>query len=427
MPKLPAGTLIVVPAKVSGRFYFEAKWRASGRQIKARLGPAHVELRDEPLEGSDGWSRKYRKRRGRPDPGTLTADDAAVAMRDAIKAHAACAARTQHTGPVLFETVAGEWLSHGEQVAGWKPSVARDYAAMLHVEDRTPKVRGQKSRARVMRKWKGQRVERITTEQVRSWLRELDRDPALSPRTVNKHRQVMHAICGYAVEHGYVSENVVAKVPKRKQPDAAELIVYSPEQVQAIAAQAKDDTMRVLIITAAFSGLRAGELLALRWRDVDFTARRIRVVRSYSAGLGIVTPKSGKARSVPLANVLAVALDGLARRDHFTGQDALVFTITGKLIDPSTIRARYIRARNAAIAQDGELPSLRFHDLRHSFGTMAVSKGTDLLTVKNWMGHADIATTMGYLHYAENTEDADRLSEAFGGPVEQVEQTEAMA
>ena len=58
MPKLPAGTLIVVPAKVSGKWYWEAKWRASGRQVKARLGKAHVELREEPLEGSDGWSRK---------------------------------------------------------------------------------------------------------------------------------------------------------------------------------------------------------------------------------------------------------------------------------------------------------------------------------------------------------------------------------
>lgn len=418
----------MVPAKDGSGFYFEAKWMVSGRQIKARLGRAHVELRDAPLEGAEGWSRRHRKRRGRPDPGALTADAAAVAMRDAIKAHAERIARTQHVGPVLFEKVADEWLSHGREVLGWKPSVARDYAAMLHVEDRTPKARGQRSRARVMRKWKGQRVEKITTEQVRSWLRELDRDPALSPRTINKHRQVMHAICSYAVEHGYVSENVVSKVPKRKQPDAAELIVYSPEQVQAIAAQAKDDNMRVLIRTAGFSGLRMGELLALRWRDVDFTARRIRVVRSYSQGLGIVSPKSGKSRSVPMANVLAVALDDLSRRDHFTGQDALVFTTpTGKHIDPSTIRARFIRARDAAIKADDELPALRFHDLRHSFGTMAVSRNIDLLTVKNWMGHSDIKTTMGYLHYRENSQDADRLSEAFAEAVEQGEQVESAA
>jgi len=427
---------LVIRVRDDGVPCFEAKWRHESRQIKRRLGPAWVEAQN----GLDAPARlrlkhhagtAWMKRKGTAPDGWLSEDEAVEQMREVIAEHAERVARTKHVGPMMFETVAAEWTDHGRDVLGWKPSVARDYASMLHVEDRTPKTRGQKSRARVMGKWKGRRIESITETEVRAWLRELDRlvdakgERRLSPRSVNKHRQVMHAICGYAVDHGYVVENVVSKVPKRKQPDAAELIVYSPEQVQAVAAQAKDDTMRALILTAAFSGLRMGELLALRWRDVDFTARRIRVARSYSQGLGIVSPKSGKSRSVPLADVLAVALDGLSRRDHFTAQDALVFTVTGKHIDPSTIRARFVRARDAAIKKDAELPSLRFHDLRHSFGTQAVSSNIDLLTVKEWMGHSDIKTTMGYLHFRENTHDADRLSQAFGGTVEQVERVTA--
>ena len=76
-----------------------------------------------------------------------------------------------------------------------------------------------------------------------------------------------------------------------------------------------------------------------------------------------------------------------------------------------------MRARNAASKADAELPALRFHDLRHSFGTMAVSAGVDVLAVKEWMGHRDVSTTMGYLHHAERSTDADRLSLAFGGQV----------
>jgi integrase len=108
-------------------------------------------------------------------------------------------------------------------------------------------------------------------------------------------------------------------------------------------------------------------------------------------------------------------LDGLSKRDRATGPDSLVFTMRGAHIDPSTIRARYVRARDAAIKADAEIPRLRFHDLRHTFGTLAVSEGVDVLAVKEWMGHRDVATTMGYLHYAERSTDADRLSQAFAG------------
>jgi integrase len=411
---LPTGTLHVEVAKDGSGYYWAGHWRFDGKHVKRRLGRAHIELREHRAQDAKGWSGWYCKRRGRPDPGVLTADDATVALREAIKRHAEQVALAHGTQPVLFERVADEWLSHGAEVLGWKPSVERDYRAMLHAEDRTPRARGGAPKARVMRKWRGRRIDEIAESEVRTWLRELDREPGLSARSVNKHRQVMHAICSYAVEHDYATQNVVARVPKRKQADLSELRAYTVEQVELIARHTRDETTRALVLTAAYSGLRMGELLALQWRSVDFQAQRIRVVRSYSQGLGIVSPKSRKPRSVPLADQVAVVLDGLSRRHDHVSPDSLVFTITGKHIDPSTIRARFVRARDAARTEDGELPELRFHDLRHSFGTMAVSSGIDLLTVKEWMGHRDIATTMTYLHHRENAGDAAKLTAAFG-------------
>ncbi len=105
---------------------------------------------------------------------------------------------------------------------------------------------------------------------------------------------------------------------------------------------------------------------------------------------------------------LAAACTGLRRREHFKGEDDLVFAgATGSHIDGSELRRRY----KAALADAG-LRSLRFHDLRHTFGTRMIAKA-DIRRVQEWMGHADVQTTMRYLHYAPREEDARLVAEAF--------------
>ncbi len=153
-------------------------------------------------------------------------------------------------------------------------------------------------------------------------------------------------------------------------------------------------------LTAAFTGLRMGELLALRWRDVDFSRDVVRVRGSYSAGV-LTTPKSGKVRSVPLAPDVAEVLARLASREHFTGDDELVFPgQIGHYLDGAAMRRRYV----ASLRRAG-LRRLRFHDLRHTFGTTMIAHA-DIRRVQEWMGHADVQTTMKYLHYAPHAEDA---------------------
>jgi len=90
--------------------------------------------------------------------------------------------------------------------------------------------------------------------------------------------------------------------------------VLSPAEVAAVARAAKGDQLAALITVAAFTGLRLGELRALRWGDIDFTARMILVRHNLPHGGEERAPKSGKVRSVPLIDQAAVALDGLSRR-----------------------------------------------------------------------------------------------------------------
>ena len=133
-----------------------------------------------------------------------------------------------------------------------------------------------------------------------------------------------------------------------------------------MASDAQDAT---LTLTAACARLHLGELRALRWRDVDFERRIIHVRRPYGLANEDV-PKSGRARAVPLVDQVARVLDALSRRDVFTGEDEHGFpNPTGGFLDDSALRRRYYRALRAT-----SIAHLRFHDLRHTFGTLAVQE-----------------------------------------------------
>jgi len=109
-----------------------------------------------------------------------------------------------------------------------------------------------------------------------------------------------------------------------------------------------------------------------------------------------------------LAPDVAAALAKLGRRENWLGDDDLVFPgEAGGYLDGSALRRRYKAALTAA-----NLRPLRFHDLRHTFGTRMIALA-DIRRVQEWMGHADIQTTMRYLHYAPHPEDAQLVAKAF--------------
>jgi integrase len=164
----------------------------------------------------------------------------------------------------------------------------------------------------------------------------------------------------------------------------------SAAEVEALARAAEDDQDAALFRVAAFTGLRLGELRALRWQDVDFGKRLVHVRRNFTER----TPKSGRVRSAPLIDQAAKALDGLSRRDRFTDPADLVFVDdVGGHLDDWRLRNRFHDALDRA-----GLPRLRLHDLRHTFGILAV-QAVPLTDVKAYMGHADISTTMIYVHH----------------------------
>ncbi len=248
-----------------------------------------------------------------------------------------------------------------------------------------------------------QRIDEITDRDLERWRNGL----SVSARTKNKLLTELYGIFRRAQKAYGLPTNPAALVEKLKVRPRPVIEVYSPEEVRALVRAAADEKDGALFLTAAFTGLRRGELIALRWRDIDFAGSTLRVRASYAAG-ELTAPKSGKVRAVPLARDVAAALAPLGQRERFTGDDDLLFPgQLGRRIDPDALRKRYHPARERA-----GLRRLRFHDLRHTFGTRMIAKA-DILRVQEWMGHADIDTTRRYLHFAPRHDDARLVDAAF--------------
>jgi integrase len=169
---------------------------------------------------------------------------------------------------------------------------------------------------------------------------------------------------------------------------------------------------RALYVVAAMTGLRQGELIALRWQDVDRDARRIRVRRSHVL-CEFDTPKSRRSeRSVPLSRRVASELDAWRLQARWRSPDDLVFAepASGEVLRRGALMRRYRRALRAAGVASGH----RFHELRHTFGTAMAAAGVPMRTLQEWMGHRDLATTQRYADYAPNEREVEMVDRAFG-------------
>jgi integrase len=369
MPIEPSGHVFRVERQRGPQWY--AKYRLpDGRQVQRRIGPA--------------WTN-----RGRAGAGTFTKRTAEAWLREVLdqarKGTLPGLVRTEAT----FADAATEWLRYIEHERGRKPSTVAGYRALV--------------RSQLLPAFGDQKVEAITTPMIEDWFAGLDRKPS----TRQKALVLLHGIYQRARKVYGLPLNPVADVEKPSVPRSGDIDVFSPEEVMALVRAATSEQDAAIFLTAALTGLRRGELLALRWRDVDFTGQAIRVRASYAEG-HLTTPKSGKVRAVPMAPDVAAALSRLGQRTDWTGGDDLVFPgELGSFLDGSALRRRYA----AAIKRAGLRP-LRFHDLRHTFGTRMIAKA-DIRRVQEWMGHADVQTTMKYLHFVPREDDAALVAEAF--------------
>ena len=288
-----------------------------------------------------------------------------------------------------FADASAEWLAYCENVRDCKSSTLRDYRNMVRVLDR---------------QFGRRKIETITTEDIDLWISGYGG----SNRTRQKYLVCLGSIFKRAMKVYGLPRNPADLVERPRVRRAAKIDVLRPEEVLAFVRAAESEQDAAIFHTAAFAGLRMGELLALRWRDVDFTRRTIHVRENWTQG-ETTTPKGGTERAVPMAEEVAERLARLGQRQHFTAEDDLVFcTARGQHVGYKSLKERYRAALRAA----GLREDFRFHNLRHTFGSTVI-RHADSREVMEWMGHADLTTTRRYLAFVDREDAAKRVSEAF--------------
>jgi integrase len=300
--------------------------------------------------------------------------------------------------------VGARYLEHLECVLERKPTTLGDYRSILgHFKS-----------------FFGERpVERIEAECIGRYIAAKKRE-GLATKTITNHLAFMHGLFAFAVKRGWLVANAVASVDRPRAPGGdPDIRFLDLDELEALlGARSKGylgPTEHALYLAAAMTGLRQEELVALRWADVDWKAGRIRVRRNYTRQ-EFGTPKSRRSsRSVPMTKRVADELERHLKRTAYSGDQDMVFCHphTGNPLDASKLRKRYKKALKRA-----GLRPVRFHDLRHTFGTRCAAEGVPMRILQEWMGHRDIKTTEIYADYAPSPHEADLIERAFKRPEE---------
>lgn len=303
--------------------------------------------------------------------------------------------RGEWLDPDLGNITLGEWsqtwLTTQSQL---KPSTALRYEGLLGNQ--------------VLPVWRHTRLSDITHSAVADWVAGLSRG-GLSPSSVRHAHRVLSLLLSAAVRDGRLPRNVAAGV-RLPRVGVSEKRFLSHTQVRELA-EAVGEPFNVVVLVLAFTGLRWGELAALRVRDVDLDRRRVHVVRSMTEIRGRAvfgSPKNHQRRAVPLP---AFLVEPLRARLVSRGPDELAFTSRAGAV----LRNRNFRTQVFdRAARDVGLEGLTPHELRHTAASLAIAAGANVKAVQRMLGHASAAMTLDVYAglFADDLDEVARVLDA---------------
>jgi integrase len=368
---------------------------------------ASVEKRTR--NGRSRWYVRYRDPAG--EQRTKTFDRRVDAERYLTGVESAKLAGS-YIDPARSRVTMGEWADRwlaGQ--AHLKPTTRERYAGIV--------------RKHIRPRWGTTRLADVTHADVQSWVTKLSR--AAEPATVRKIHRVLSLILTLAVRDGRLLRNPAADI-KLPRPQSTEQRYLTHEQVHDLACAAagpanpskhrrlderQNDQYWLIVLFLAYTGVRFGEMAALRVRRIDFLRRRATIAESVTL-LGSTqvwgTPKGHEKREVPIPRFL---VDPLAEHVRGKSPDDLVFSGVrggGALRAPIFRRAAFDGAAEAI-----GMPGLHPHELRHTAASLAIAAGADVKVIQKMLGHKSAAMTLDqYGHLFDDRLDdvADRLNAA---------------
>jgi integrase len=227
-------------------------------------------------------------------------------------------------------------------------------------------------------------------------------DGGLSPATVQKIHVVLHKALDQAVKWNLIPRNVTEAV-NAPRPAPKEMRPLSPDEARKLLETARGDSLEALYVLAVHTGMRQGELLGLKWEDVDLEGGVVRIRRTLTRNKGrllLGEPKTKKSRrrvrltetaAQTLREHLERQLEEIERLGDLYQDQGLVFTTqVGTPINPTNLRKRSF----ASLLERAGLPAIRFHDLRHTCATLLLLRNVHPKFVQELLGHATITITL---------------------------------
>jgi integrase len=295
---------------------------------------------------------------------------------------------------MTFAEVVEEWRS----VRSVKPSTADTYDRLI--------------RLHLMPRFGRTRVWEIDTVVLRSWLGRLERETKLRPSSRGLILSTLSAVLAHAVEEGALTANPVSGLTRRVRPSAEKLpprILSREEEQVLLAACGRREWMVPLLRVALLTGLRLGEICGLQWEDVDLEAGKLNIRHNLSKDSKMIgTPKGGPA-TIDLHPEVRRLLIELRMASPAGAEYVFVNTLGQRRMPREVQRAWTAMVERAGLTEEPR--NLRFHDLRHTCASrLANAPGAQMPWVQSYLRHANMQTTLGYVH---SIPDEARLAAAW--------------
>jgi integrase len=257
------------------------------------------------------------------------------------------------------------------------------------------------------------KINHVSIAKIEKWIGERQKN-GMHILTLRKVLVTLGQIMAYAVRHRYISFNPVRDAEKPKTQGKAgkkKIKILNPPEIKTLIEKTKNQKYKVLFRLAIMSGARQGELLGLKWTDIDWEANQIHVQRTYNHQKFFDVKTETSRRKIDIGPEMMKELKKwrLACPPNKLG---LAFANeAGKPMNYSNLVNRYFFPSLAS----AELPKIRFHDLRHTYASLLIEQGENVKYIQSQLGHSSPTVTLNvYAHLMKkvNQEAAIRLEKA---------------
>ncbi|SPD72615.1 Phage integrase family protein [uncultured Desulfobacterium sp.] len=252
-------------------------------------------------------------------------------------------------------------------------------------------------------------IPRINFDAIEKFISHCNKQGVIPP-TLRKFLVTLGGIFKYAVRKKYCDFNPIRDIEKPKTKNKKQIEVFKPEEIRALLENAGDTKIRTLFTLAVMSGMRQGEILGLKWTDIDWFNCQVHVRRTFNHKRFYEPKTATSNRSIDLGPSVIASLKEWQLACPPSDLNLVFPNEYGKPIDDSNLRNRYF---NPALRR-AKLRGIRFHDLRHSYASLLIDQGEHPKYIQSQMGHSSINVTMdtyGHLMNPVNREASKRLDE----------------